>query len=191
MSGTAARRVVIALDIDGVVIPPLPVVPSEGPLQVRPRRDVEDTWDYRWVPHLHFGSLVPVPVISLLQDLHEAPHVEPHWHSSWWVDAWDINVWMGMPRWPMLGTEGEFLRDEQHLPGRTLDWKTNSILQTLETLGPEDKLVWIEDEIEFFLERDKVRHLLDADPRLVMIQPNTYTGIASNELRQIRDTVTM
>lgn len=178
---TNTPRVIVALDIDGVVSPVR--------LPDQPRMpDLDGEWSFRSIPYdLGIETLVADPVLRLLRDLHEADHVDVHWHTGWWTSAWKLNTHLRMPRWPMFATEGEFLRDEyaDDIP-RFADWKTAAVLRGLRTLGPNDLLVWVDDEIEVFAERDGLAEELDRSHRLVMVQPQTHLGITCRELEVIR-----
>ena len=180
----ASSRVIVALDIDGAVIP----VAATDALRPEGTADTEHSWQYLRFPELHFGSIVAAPVKELLHDLDRAAHVDRRWHSSWWTESWDVDRALGLPRATMLGTEAEYLRDEVppapsgHGP---MDWKTAAVLRTLATLGPHDRLVWVEDEIDYFVEKDGTADLL-ADPRLVVVRTDTSTGIDSRGLAVIR-----
>ncbi|PDQ34570.1 MAG: hypothetical protein B5766_10280 [Candidatus Lumbricidophila eiseniae] len=181
---TKPSRVIVALDIDGSVSP------LEMPNNRHPLKELEPDWGYRWMrwlpQSLGYGSLIAEPVVRLLQDLQAAPHVDVRWHTGWWTQAWALNSRLRLPRWPMLATEGEFLRGQNSTDIRQLDWKNAAIVRTLDNLGSHEQLIWVEDEIEYFAQRDHITDLLDHYPQLIAIQPEAQVGISSRELAVIR-----
>lgn len=175
-------RAIVALDIDGAVSP------VTEPGRTRPSLDIERDWEYLVLPEVFFGSIVAEPVRRLLLDLDAADHARRLWHSSWWTEAHDLDDALGLRRAPMLGSRAEYLRDQvPPAPNGSgpMDWKTAAVLRTLASMRPDDRLIWVDDEIESFVEHDGTADLLD-DHRLVMVHTQTRAGIDSQALAVIR-----
>lgn len=192
-------HVTVAIDIDGVLAP---LVDWERDPKLH---EIATGWPFRSLQEVMLRTVVAEPVVQTLLELDapgacsaaDAPSVRVLWHSSWWLQAAEeLAPALGLAHLTggletMFATEDEYLGRSTGAWADDSWWKLRAVQRWLrdhpvDADGSHELLIWIDDDIAYSLEKGEISEGLTSDPRLVMVSPNTRTGIEPGELALLR-----
>lgn len=179
-------RPVMLLDIDGVINCFLRREDTRPPYHIWPKA----SWKH--LASTFQGSPWPIlwttDVVDFLTELHAGGQVEIRWHTTWQHEAPKLAVALGLPQWPVHPCP-EFedmparVAARQILAGKPAWWKYPAAERVL----TEEKrpLIWVDDDITYEVNRRARDAMYGLGQRLLVISPNTYTGLTPKQLGKI------
>lgn len=158
-------QVTIACDIDGVLAP---VTLDAGKECI-------------WLPKVNYGTHVLTRVVSALKYWHHLG-ARVMWHSTWRPPYTDeLAEMLNLPSFEVFASDEEFLRPTP--PERW--WKLAAVERWLRESTSEDRLIWIDDDIDYGISTGEITPSILEDPRLTILSPDTEIGLSQEQIDQI------
>lgn len=161
----------IALDVDGTLSPVTGMGTGEPANKF-------DNWTYKVLSGRNFGAAVANDVVALLKTL-ARDGATIKWHTSWGDAA---------PNY--LGPELDLPPFELFSPvvgsSTARWWKMEAVEEWIAaTEGTDQRLVWIDDDIDDAVFSGEIPSELLQHPRVSMISPNVYWGLSPSDLENL------
>lgn len=160
------------LDLDGVVNAASRTFPTHAwPAETWQGIEVEDEEGITW------PIKAARPVVEFIKGVHEAGRAEIRWHTTWQAHALHVGRQIGLPDF------GVQEAPEYKEYGAEGWWKSPAARRILAEEGRD--LVWTDDDADLELGRDERMELATLGRRLLIVCPDSRTGLCRKHLRRI------
>lgn len=123
------------------------------------------------------------PVRDFILEVHEQGLAEVRWHSTWQHQSQNVAKLMELP---MLAVHSAPEFRHGHWASSALDGTWWKLAGAERVLAEEQRpLVWTDDDIDYYLEKDKRAHLHSL-PQTLLVSPDHKCGLTQKELDRIR-----
>ena len=124
-------------------------------------------------------------ITARLRELHESGRVEIQWLTTWTTDADRLLAEpMGLPRGLKTHARADtaptgFLGSPDGASG----WWKLAVAQEVAAAEPDRRIVWIDDDLAE--QADDVVEWLGANPQVLVVAPDLFTGLTHEQLDEI------
>lgn len=160
------------LDLDGVVNAASRKFPTHAwPGETWQEIEAEDEEGITW------PIKAARPVVEFIKAVHESGRAEIRWHSTWQAHANLVGGQIGLPEF------GVQEAPEYKSAGADDWWKAPAARRVLAEEGRD--LLWTDDDADAELGRAERTELASLGRRLLIVCPDSTTGLCKKHLRQI------